>query len=82
VLDGVFSDAQPGGLTFHPAPPPADAAVAQVLATVRTRVEPLLARRNLEPSDESAPTDPLAGASPTLADLVSASVHGRGGLAT
>jgi len=77
VLDGIFSDARPGGLTFHPTPPPSDEDVAQVLATVRARVERLLARRQLEPADDTAPADPLAEASPVLAGLVGASVQGR-----
>jgi len=37
VLDGVFSEARPGPLTFHSAPPPSDEEVAHVLATVRAR---------------------------------------------
>ena len=49
VLDGVFSDAPPGRLTFHPAPPPSDEDVAQVLATVRARVGRLLTR--CQPTD-------------------------------
>jgi Putative transposase len=77
VLDGVFSAARPGPLTFHAAPPPSDAAVAHLLATVCTRVGRLLARRQLEPQDDSAPADPLTETSPVLAGLVSASVQGR-----
>jgi hypothetical protein len=77
VLDGVFSAARPGGLTFHPTPPPSDEDVAQVLATVRARVWRLLARRQLEPADDTAPADPLAEASPLLAGLVGAIVQGR-----
>ncbi|MDR7423627.1 MAG: transposase [Armatimonadota bacterium] len=78
VLDGVFSEAQPGRrLTFHPAPPPGDEDVARVLATVRARVGRLLAQRRLEPADDPAPADPLAEASPALAGLVGASVQGR-----
>jgi Putative transposase len=42
VLDGVFSAARPGLLTFHPAPPPSDDDVARV----RARVGRLLARRS------------------------------------
>jgi len=64
-------------LTFHPAPPPSDEDVAQVLATVRARVEQLLARRQLQPEDDRAPADPLTEASPVLASLVGASVQGR-----
>jgi hypothetical protein len=75
VLDGVFSEAQPGRLTFHPAPPPSDEDVAWVLAAVRTRVGRLLARRQLEPVDGSTPPDPLSETSPVLARIVSASVQ-------
>src|SRR5690348_10513909 len=64
-------------LTFHPAPPPSDADVAHTLATVRARVGRLLARRHLEPADDTAAADPLAEASPLLAGLVGASVQGR-----
>jgi Putative transposase len=51
--------------------------VAQVLATVRARVGRLLARRQRELADDTAPADPLAEASPVLAGLASASVQGR-----
>jgi uroporphyrinogen-III synthase len=37
----------------------------------------LLARRHLEPADDTAPADPLTEASPILAGLVGASVQGR-----
>jgi hypothetical protein len=77
VLDGVFTDAPPGRLTFHPEPPPSDEDVAQVLATVRARVGRLLARRRLEPADDTARADPLAETSPVLSGLVGASVQGR-----
>jgi putative transposase len=77
VLDGVFSDAPPGRLTFHPAPPPSDEDVAQVLATVRARLGRLLARRRAEPADDTARADPLAETSPVLSGLVGASVQGR-----
>ena len=78
ALDGVFSEARPGALEFHPAPAPSDAEVAEVLATVRRRVQRLLERRGLEPSvDESGRVDPLAEESPVLAGIASASVQGR-----
>ena len=77
VLDGVFSQTRSGPLTFHPAPPPSDADVAHILAIVRARVGRLLARRHLEPADDTAAADPLAEASPLLAGLVGASVQGR-----
>ncbi len=77
VLDGVFREARPGQLTFRPAPPPSDEDVAQLLATVRARVKRLLARRQLEPEDDSAPPDPLSETSPVLAGRASASVQSR-----
>jgi hypothetical protein len=78
VLDGVFAELAPGRLQFHAAPPPSDAAVTQVLATIRHRVERLLARRGLEPGvAEPGPPDGLAEVSPVLAHLFSASVQGR-----
>ena len=51
--------------------------MAHVLATVRARVGQLLARRHLEPADDTVPADPLAEVSPVLAGLVEASVQGR-----
>ena len=41
--------------------------MAHVLATVSARVGHLLARRHLEPADDTAPADPLADVSPVLA---------------
>jgi len=78
VLDGVFAEVTPGQLQFHAAQPPSDAAVAQVLATIRHRVGRLLTRRGLEPAAaEPDPADGLAEVSPILAQLLSASVQGR-----
>ena len=51
---------------------------AEVLATIRHRVQRLLVRRGLEPSDEATgATDRLAEESAALAGIVSASVQGR-----
>jgi hypothetical protein len=78
VLDGVFCEAGPGALEFHPAPAPSDEEVAEVLATVRHRVQRLLVRRGMEPgAEESDPADRLAEESPVLAGIASASVQGR-----
>jgi len=77
VIDAVFTEPRSGPLTFHPAPPPSDEDVAQVLAAVRARVGRLVARRQLEPADDTAPPDPLAEISPVLAGLAGASVQGR-----
>src|SRR5215470_10934088 len=54
VFAGVFRRTPAGGLTFHPAFPPRDGEVAQVLATIRRRVRRLLRRRGREPGDEEA----------------------------
>jgi hypothetical protein len=78
VLDGVFTEAPEGALTFHPAPGPSDAEVAAALATIRHRVQRLLVRHGLEPADDATgPADRLAEESPVLAGIVGASVQGR-----
>jgi hypothetical protein len=78
VLDGVFTETATGVLRFHPAPPPSDEEVARLLATIRTRVRRLLARRGLESDDEGmTPPDPLAEGSLALAGISGASVLGR-----
>src|SRR5437867_1639618 len=78
VLDGVFTEAPGGALTFHPAPGPSDAEVAAALATIRHRVQRLLVRHGLEPADDATgPADRLAEESPVLAGIVGASVQGR-----
>jgi hypothetical protein len=78
VLDGVFSQDRSGVLEFHPASPPSDEEVAQVLVAVRRRVGRRLARRGLEPDDDGAGSaDGFAEASPVLAGRASASVRGR-----
>lgn len=78
VLDGVFTEAPEGALTFHPAPGSSDAEVATALATIRHRVRRLLVRHGLEPGDDATgPADRLAEESPVLAGIVGASVQGR-----
>jgi len=78
VLDGVFTEALGGALTFHPAPGPRDAEVAAALATIRHRVQRLLVRHGLEPGDDTTgPADRLGEESPVLAGIVGASVQGR-----
>jgi len=75
VLDGVFTEAPGGALTFHPAPGPSDVEVAAALATIRHRVHRLLVRHGLEPGDDATgPADQLAEESPVLAGIVGASV--------
>ncbi len=81
VLDGVFREAEAGGLEFHPAPGPSDEAVAAILARIRARVGRLLQRRGLAPEDDATGSvDRLGEESPLLAGLVSASVQGRAAL--
>ena len=47
ALDGVFWLAPDGTLRFHALPPPTDAEVARLVATIARRVGKLLARRGL-----------------------------------
>jgi len=78
VFDGVFRRTGAGGLAFHPACPPRDAEVVQVLDMIRRRVGRLLRHRGLEPGDEGpGPDDSLAETSRVLAGIVGASVQGR-----
>jgi len=78
VLDGVFREAEAGGLEFHAAPGPSDEEVAAILGRICARVERLLGRRGLAPEEEApGPADRLGEESPLLAGLVSASVQGR-----
>jgi hypothetical protein len=42
MLDGVFTEVAHRTVHFHPAPPPSDVEVARLVATIRTRVLPLL----------------------------------------
>jgi len=81
LIDGVFTEAADGSLRFHPAPPPTDAEVGRLVATVRTRVLRLLRRRGVlgEPEEGDAP-DPLAETSLVLAGITSAAVQGRSAL--
>jgi hypothetical protein len=76
VLDGVFTAAADGTLRFHAAAAPSDHEVARLLATIRTRVHRLLARRGLDPASDPA-VDPLAEESLALAGITGASVQGR-----
>jgi hypothetical protein len=78
LLDGVFTADEDDTLHFHRAVPPTDTEVATLLATIRTRIVRLLCRRGLigEATDPTA-IDPLAAASPALAEIIGASVQGR-----
>jgi len=74
-LDGVFAPGADGTLRFHRLPPPSDADVARLVATIARRVERLLVRRGLV--DDADAMDPLAAESLALAGLASAAVQGR-----
>src|SRR5437773_5373175 len=74
-LDGVFAPGADGTLRFHRLPPPTDADVAGLVATIARRVGRLLVRRGL--ADDADAVDPLAAESPALAGLASAAVQGR-----
>ena len=56
LVDGVFTEAADGSLRFHPAPPPTDAEVGRLVATVRTRVlrPPLRDLRSTETRSSTA----------------------------
>ncbi len=77
ALDGVFGEEPTGGLRFHPAPPPNDDEVVQLLATIRRRVLRLLRRRGLASDEDLTPPDALVEESLALAGISSASVLGR-----
>ena len=74
-LDGVFAPGADGTLRFHRLPPPSDADVARLVATIARRVGRLLVRRGLV--DDADAMDPLAAESLALAGLASAAVQGR-----
>ena len=79
VLDGVFfADGEGGALGFRPLPPPTDDEVGLVLARIATRVQRVLRRRGLDPSDvDLSPPDPVVDEFPALAGISGASVQGR-----
>jgi hypothetical protein len=78
VLDGVFAEDGTGALRFHPAPPPTDDDMDELLAAIRRRVRRLLARRGvLEEPGDAAGDDPWVAREPVLAGLTAASVQGR-----
>ena len=64
-----------GTLRFHRLPPPSDADVARLVATIARRVGRLLVRRGLV--DDTDSIDQLTAESLALAGLVSAGVQGR-----
>jgi putative transposase/transposase-like zinc-binding protein len=76
VLDGVFTEASDGELTFHRAEPPTQAELAELLAPIRTRILRYLGRRGLL-DDDAANTDPLTDEAPVLASCYATSIGGR-----
>jgi hypothetical protein len=77
VLDGVYVREESGRIRFHRLPPPDAAEVARVTARIARRVAQLLERRGLGPAADPEEADPLRRDQPLLAELYSASVHGR-----
>ncbi len=77
VLDGVFTEGAGDTLRFQPAPPPTNAEVGRVLATIATRVRRLLRRHGLDAEADLAPPDQLAEESVALAGISRASIQGR-----
>ncbi len=74
VLDGVWAEDGDGGLRFHPAPPPTDDEMDQVLATIERRVRRLLARRGVMGDDAGdGGTSQWAEEEPLLAGMTEAS---------
>jgi hypothetical protein len=71
----VFAPGADGTLRFHRLPPPGDADVARLVATIARRIGRLLLRRGLV--DDSDTIDPLAAESLALAGLASAAVQSR-----
>ena len=74
-LDGVFASGADGTLRFHRLPPPSDADVARLVATIARRIGRLLVRRGLV--DDTDAIDPLAAESLALSGLASAAGQGR-----
>ena len=73
VLDGVFTEAANGHLSFHPAQPPSEVELADLLARVRTRILSHFKRRGLLDADH----DLFGEQAPVLANCYAASIGGR-----
>jgi len=76
VVDGVYAEDGSGGLCFHPATPPTDEEMDELLDTIVRRIHRLLARRGVVDGGEHGP-DRWAEEAPVLAGLADASVQGR-----
>jgi len=77
VMDGVYYEDENKRIRFQRLPRPTDAEVAQVTATIATKIQRLLERRGLGPQADPEEADPLLREQPLLAELYSASVQGR-----
>jgi hypothetical protein len=76
VVDGVYAEDGSGRLCFHPAPPPTDEEMDELLDTIARRIDRLLARRGVVDDGEHGP-DRWAEEAPVLAGIAEASVQGR-----
>jgi len=79
LFDGVFfAEGDGDTLGFQPLPPPTDEEVGVVLARIAARVQRLLERRGLNPSDaDPSQRDPVVEESAALARMNSTSIQGR-----
>ena len=79
LFDGVFvAEGDGDTLGFQPLPPPTDEEVGVVLARIAARVQRLLERRGLNPSDaDPSQRDPVVEESAALARMNSASIQER-----
>ncbi len=75
VLDGVYSF-DSGRWCFHPAAPPTDTDIEELLATTAERIIGMLDRRGIMSDEELC--DPLVEEHPAFAPLVADSVSGMG----
>jgi hypothetical protein len=73
-LDGVFVAGGDGGLRFEALPEPTDTDLAELLASVHARMQPLLRERGLGEHDDGS-EDPLSLENPTLAAHLAGSVQ-------
>ena len=79
VLDGVYARASDGRLRFHLAPKPSALDVEEIVSAIGPGVRRVLLRHGFDLDGDDGAADPLAEASPLLADLAAASVQGRAG---
>ncbi len=78
MIDGVFTQSESGEIEFHPAAPPTDEEMAQLVSTIRERILKLLESKGISiQNDDEADFDPLADDYPTLAGIYAASITHR-----